>query len=93
MRPGDEKTVIILAMQDELTALGLLPPGDRAVRRLGRRPAVKAVPLSPRTRELRAQARQQPLSAEDSARAARLAAAEASAAEYYATHGTERRPA
>jgi hypothetical protein len=27
-RPGDQATLVILAMQAELTALGLLPPGD-----------------------------------------------------------------
>ena len=38
-RPGDRAALVILAMQDELTALGLLPPGDGTGPRprLGRR--------------------------------------------------------
>jgi len=75
VRPCDRASALILAWQDELTALGLLPPGaGRSVRR-GRPATVKFAPLSPQSRELREQARK---------RAARLAAAEASAAEHYA---------
>ena len=37
LRPGDQATATILAMQDELTALGLLPPGDAPRARLGRK--------------------------------------------------------
>lgn len=40
VRPGDRATLTVLAMEAELTALGLLPPGDAAPppspRRLGR---------------------------------------------------------
>ena len=36
-RPGDRATLVILAMEAELTALGLLPPGDQPRQRPGRR--------------------------------------------------------
>jgi hypothetical protein len=72
-RPCDRAQATILAFEAELTALGLLPPGDGECRRRGRPATVKPVPLSPQARELREQARR---------RAGRLAAAEASAAEH-----------
>jgi len=126
IRPGDQATLTILAFQDELTALGLLPRADgtygrelqpcgseaaaRRHRRNGEpvcedcaraendahrdRLATADAARKQRARD-RDRARLQRWRArkeqerEDAARARRLAAAEASAAEHYAT----RRPA
>lgn len=79
VRPCDRAQVTILAFQDELTALGLLSPGDGSAR-VGRRASIKPVVISPSTLVLRAQACAS--SPEDRRRLARLAAAEASAAEH-----------
>lgn len=127
VRPGDQATRTILAMQDEMTALGLLPRADgttgreaqgcgtEAAARRHRRngePAcsacLRAETAAHRARETLAadaekrarerdrarlqrwRARNKDDDRQDAARAARLAAAEASAAQHYASL---RRPA